>query len=124
MTDGQAAPWELMRRLDGYLTAQLLFVAAELGLAELLTERPRTADELAAAAGVAAGPLRRIVRGLVVEEILAEGADGLLTLTPLGDALRPVGAAPCSYAGRLDYDATAGLLAARARGRGPIRQRV
>lgn len=47
------APRDLMTRLmDGYLSTQMLYVAARLGLADLLLDGPRTSTELAAATGV------------------------------------------------------------------------
>jgi hypothetical protein len=41
----------MTRLADGFLTTQLLYVAARLGVADVLAEGPRTGAELAAAVG-------------------------------------------------------------------------
>jgi hypothetical protein len=38
---------QIMRIVSGYWTSQVLYVAAKLGIADLLKEGPKTADELA-----------------------------------------------------------------------------
>ena len=44
------SPQELMNRMiTGYWTTQALYVAAKLGIADLLTQGPRSADDLAQA---------------------------------------------------------------------------
>ena len=45
----------------GYEAAQAVYVAARLGLADLLADRPRTTDDLAAACAVDPSTLRRLV---------------------------------------------------------------
>jgi hypothetical protein len=62
-------------------------VAARLGLADELAGGPRSAAELAAATGARPEPVRRILRGLAAEGVLAE-EDGRFALTELGGALR------------------------------------
>jgi hypothetical protein len=56
---GPAAPspdpapaWQLLRLLDGFVTTQLLYVAAKLGIAGVLADGPRSGDEVAEAVGV------------------------------------------------------------------------
>ena len=58
--------------MDGFLTTQLLYVAAKLGFADLLAEGPRTGSEVAAAVGADPDLLTRVLRGLALEEVLAE----------------------------------------------------
>jgi predicted O-methyltransferase YrrM len=81
-------PQRLLRLLDGYLTTQLVYLAVRLGIADALAGGPRTAAELAAAAGVPAGRLVRVLRGLAAEEVLDELPDGRFALTATGDCLR------------------------------------
>ncbi len=50
----------LARLTDGYLSTQLLYVAARLGVADALTGGPQDATELAAKVGARPGPLRRV----------------------------------------------------------------
>ena len=54
------------RYLNGYQDTALLYVAAKLGLADLLAEGPKTSEELAAMTGAHAPSLHRILRGLVI----------------------------------------------------------
>jgi Rrf2 family protein len=86
--DAAAAQRELARLMDGYLTTQLLYVAAKLGVADVLADGPRTGAEVAAAVGADADRLTRMLRGLVVEEVLAEDDDGRFALTAVGERLR------------------------------------
>ena len=70
-----AAPQrELARLIDGYLTTQLLYVAAKLGVADVLADGPRTGREVAEAVGADPDALTRMLRGLALEDVLAEAA--------------------------------------------------
>jgi hypothetical protein len=84
-TDGRA---RLARLMDGYLTTQLLYVAAKLGVADALAAGPRSGAAIGRAVGADVDAMTRILRGLVVEEVLTEDDDGLFALTPLGTAMR------------------------------------
>jgi hypothetical protein len=76
-----------MRRVDGFVTTQLLYVAAKLGIAPLLKAEPKTTDELAATVAVDAALLHRVLRGLALEDVVAERDDGRFELTRLGEQL-------------------------------------
>ncbi len=86
--DLQGSAEQLMSLVDGYLSTQLIYVAAELSLADVITGSIATADELAQASGVPEPTLRRILRGLAAIGIFAETPPDRFTLTPLGDLLR------------------------------------
>ena len=79
---------QLIRLFRGFWVSQAIYVAAELGLADLLADGPRTADDLAAAAGAHAPSLYRILRLLASEGVFAEAEDGRFELTPMATALR------------------------------------
>jgi len=83
-----SAASRLARLTDGYVVTQLLWVAAELRIADVLTAGPRTAEELACEVGADAGNLRRVLRGLAAEEVLEDLPDGRFGLTPTGLLLR------------------------------------
>jgi SAM-dependent methyltransferase len=106
----------LVRLLDGFLVTQLLRVAAELGVADVLAAGPRTGPEVAEAVGADPAALTRVLRGLASEEVLAEDDEGRFTLTRLGAALRD--GVPGSWRsvvllrGDLAYRAADGLLSA------------
>jgi hypothetical protein len=63
-------------------------VAAELGLADLIADGPKSSDELAAMTGAHPQALSVLLRSLVETEVLAEDEQGCFPLTPLGTSLR------------------------------------
>jgi hypothetical protein len=79
----------------------------------VLADGPRTAEEIAEAVGADAPLLRRVLRGLALDEVLAE-QDGRFALTPLGECLREGVAGslrgPVIVRGELYYEAAAGVL--------------
>lgn len=78
----------LRQLIDGYRQTALLYAAVQLRLPEVLADGALTLGELAARAGVEAERLERLLRGLVVLEIVAVQADGRWVLTELGTGLR------------------------------------
>ena len=80
----------LLETAYGALRAQILCVAAELGLAERLAQNgPATASELAPKLGVEAAVLERVLRGLVSMNVCDEIEGSRFRLTALGEYLRP-----------------------------------
>jgi predicted O-methyltransferase YrrM len=109
------APRDLLTRLmDGYLSTQMLYVAARLGIVDVLIDGPRTSADVAAAVGARPAPLHRLLRGLVMEGLLSEQPDGRFALTEAGRLLRAGGDGSLRGAvlarGGLYYRAAAGLL--------------
>lgn len=74
--------------LTGYWISQAIYVAAKLGIADLLIAEPRTADELAAETGMHARSLYRLLRALASVGVFAERGDQRFELTPLAECLR------------------------------------
>jgi hypothetical protein len=74
----ESAASRLARLTDGSVVTQLLWVADELRIADVLVGGPRTAKELATQVGAV---LRRVLRGLAAEEILEELPGGRVGLT-------------------------------------------
>jgi O-methyltransferase domain/Dimerisation domain len=105
-----APAWTLARLLDGFITTQLLYVAAKLGVADVLADGPRTGAEIADAVGADHDALVRVLRGLVTDDVLAEEADGRFALTPVGECLRS-GPGAALARGEVYYESAAGLLA-------------
>ena len=83
-----ADAWRLAELADGYLTTQLLYVAAKLGLADVLAEAPATGPAVAAAVRADSDVVTRVLRGLCLEDVFAELADGRFALGRLGEFLR------------------------------------
>ena len=77
----------LRQLIMGFRTTQLVYVAASLGIADILSRGPKTPAELAAEAGAEPGALYRVLRALASLGIFAETADGMFTMTPLAQAL-------------------------------------
>jgi hypothetical protein len=79
---------QISRMLTGYWLSQALYVAAKLGLADLLKDGPRTADELASATKSHPHSLYRLVRALASVGVFAEDDRHRFSLTPLAECLR------------------------------------
>jgi hypothetical protein len=72
----------------GYWITQMMFVAAELGLADHLANGPKSIQELAAICDADANSLFRLLRGLSSIGIFREIQQKKFALTPLADLLR------------------------------------
>jgi hypothetical protein len=68
--------------------SRALYVAAQLGIADLLAEGPRTSVALAEACGAHAPALARVLRALASVGVFAEDEQGRYGLTPLAETLR------------------------------------
>ncbi len=77
----------LWRMTNAYQVSQAIHVAATLGIADLLEDGPRSADELAESTGTHAPTLYRLLRALAGVGVFAEN-DGRFGLTPLAEHLR------------------------------------
>jgi SAM-dependent methyltransferase len=84
-------PFVLFRMVTGYYVSRAIYVAAKLGIADLLAEGPRSHDELAKTTGAHADSLRRVLRLLASAGVLIEEDDGKFALTPIGACLRSDG---------------------------------
>jgi len=78
----------LLHAAFGAQTSQILYIAAKLGLADLMRDGHRTATDLARLLGADAGALRRVLRGLVTLGVCDERDDGQFELTSFGEYLR------------------------------------
>lgn len=78
----------VMQMLFGFFPAQVLQVAARLGIADELAAGPRTTAELAQSIGAHEPSLYRLLRALVSFDLLAEDGPGRFTLTDRGALLR------------------------------------
>jgi hypothetical protein len=82
------APQVLLQMITGYWISQAIYVAAKLGIADLLKDGPKKDDELAEATGTHERALYRLLRALASIGVLAEAEDGRFGLTPLGAYLQ------------------------------------
>lgn len=78
----------LLGIVTGSWKTQAAYVAARLGLADLLAESPQSAGELAASTSTHAPSLERLLRALATIELVRENEDGTFELTSMGALLR------------------------------------
>jgi hypothetical protein len=72
----------------GFITSRVLYIAAKLGLADLLADGAKSAAELAGTTGMHERSLHRLMRTLSSVGVLTEGAGGRFGLTEMGGTLK------------------------------------
>lgn len=78
----------LSQMVYGAQTAQVIYVAAKLGIADLLKQQPKDVVEIATATGVSAAVLQRIFNFLMSRGLLGDLGDGRFELTDMGRLLQ------------------------------------
>jgi hypothetical protein len=78
----------MLERIAAFWQSQLVFVAAKLGIADVLVEGPLTVDEIAARVGAHPPYLGRVLRALASVGIFASDPHGRFHLTRLAQTLR------------------------------------
>ena len=125
MTDTAASPADLMRMINGLMTAQVLHVVAKLGVADLLADGPRTSDDLARSTSTHPRALNRLLRAAASVGVLAEDGAGALfdaAMTSRSLAQRDAVVAAYDFAGGrtvVDVGGGAGALLAAILGANP-----
>jgi O-methyltransferase domain/Dimerisation domain len=84
----QAAHAQVMQMAVGHVIARIMYVLAELAVADHLEQGPRSADEIARATGAHAPSVYRLLRCAAGLGFFVEDADRCFRLTPLGAALQ------------------------------------
>ena len=79
---------QLIQMATAHWVSRILYVAAEMNLADRLAEGPRTAEELAQSTGTDAPSLYRLMRTLASLGLFTEGPSHRFSLTLLGEAFR------------------------------------
>ena len=79
---------QLLQIATGMFPAAAVFVAAKLGIADLLADGPKTTAELADATGSHAESLYRALRGIATLGIFHEGENRTFSNTPMSELLR------------------------------------
>lgn len=82
-----APPVQLMQMLFGFAASRAIGVSAELHIADLLKDGPKTAEELAAQTNVHARSLYRVLRACASIGVFKEDAEKRFSLTPLAEPL-------------------------------------
>lgn len=78
----------MLQMVGGYRVSQSIYVAAKLGIADLLKDGPKSSDELAKVTGTHASSLYRLLRALASVGVFAEDENSRFGLTPLAAALQ------------------------------------
>ena len=78
----------LREMINGARYTQLVYVAAKLGIADLLKDGPRSPDDLAESIGANRRNLYRVLRALASLGIFAENQDGMFELTVKAEPLQ------------------------------------
>jgi SAM-dependent methyltransferase len=78
----------LLQLASGYWISQAIYIAAKLGIADLLRDGPRTCEDLAQVTGTQARALYRVMRALASVGVFSEVSEGRFALTPLAELLR------------------------------------
>jgi SAM-dependent methyltransferase len=89
-TKAEAAA-RLLELLQMRLISEAIHVAAALGVADLLAEAPKSAEELASVTGADAASLRRVMRALASFKVFSQASADRFALGPLGELLRSDG---------------------------------
>ena len=84
----QSAAVALVDLISGCVITQSIYVAAKLGIADVLADAPLTAEEIAKRVGADREAIYRLLRTLSSYSVFAELTGGRFELTPIGDALR------------------------------------
>ena len=88
MSSSQTPPATLRQLIDGYRISQMICVAAELGIADVLAAGPRHYAEIARATHTDAPTLFRLLRALASVDVFARVDGDCFALTPLAEQLR------------------------------------
>ncbi len=78
----------LQQLIQGFQVTQCIYVAAKLGIADLLKDGPCSSEELAQATDMHAPSLYRVLRLLTAVDLLTEGETHSFALTSLGTYLQ------------------------------------
>ena len=84
----QRATGQLEQMLAGVATTYSIYAAAKLGIADLLTDGPRTTEELASLAAVDPPSLYRLLRALASVGVFTEIAPATFALTSIAERLK------------------------------------
>jgi C-methyltransferase len=82
------APVALVEMIWGSLLSQAIYVAAKLGIADVLADGPLTPEEVARRVDASPDGVSRLLRALAGRGVFAARPDGRYELTPLAEPLR------------------------------------
>ena len=87
-SEGPPPEVAFIQMATGYWVSKAIYVAARLGVADLLGDGPKTVGQLAEASGAHAPTLGRLLRSLAGVGVFREDGGGRYELTPMAEFLR------------------------------------
>ncbi|HEV2663970.1 MAG TPA: methyltransferase [Blastocatellia bacterium] len=87
-TAAAAPQFAMLQMITGFWVSRAIYVAAKLGLADLVKDSPKTADELARLTGTHSPSLYRARRALASVGVFTDDGRGRFAQTPLSETLR------------------------------------
>jgi ubiquinone/menaquinone biosynthesis C-methylase UbiE len=81
------APLQMLQVMSGFWISRCVYIVAKLGIADLLKDGPKNADDLAAASGTHAPSLFRVLRALAAVDVLTQSEDNRFGNTPMSETL-------------------------------------
>jgi hypothetical protein len=81
-------PIQMLQLISGFWIARCIYVVAKLGLADLIKDESKTADDLAAATGTHGPSLFRVLRALASVGVITQDDHNRFGATALSDTLR------------------------------------
>ena len=80
-------PLQMLQVMSGFWISRCVYIIAKLGIADLLKDGAKTAEELAAASGAHAPSLFRLLRALAAVDVLTQSDDYRFGNTPMSETL-------------------------------------
>ena len=81
-------PIQMLQIISGFWVSRCVYILAKLGIADLIKDQSKTAEELAAATGSHGPSLFRVLRALVAVGVITQDDQNRFGTTPLSDTLR------------------------------------
>lgn len=89
LDENRKSPAEVLSQMiAGLVRIQLIYVAAKLGIADLLKDRPKNSEELAESVGAHPRTLYRVLRALSSLGVFTENENSTFELTPVSELLQ------------------------------------
>jgi hypothetical protein len=82
------APVAVLDQMTGAWVSRAIYTATKFGIADVLSDGPRSAEEIAGEIGANPDAVRRLLRMLASRGVFSQRTDGRFGLTPMADALR------------------------------------
>jgi Dimerisation domain len=82
------APAAVLDLITGAWVSRAIYTATKFGIADALSDGPRSAEEIARKVDADPDAVRRLLRMLASRGVFTQHGDGRFALTPMADALR------------------------------------